>query len=269
MDQTINECSSFLREKLDFIPQTAIVLGSGLGAFADCLEDRTQIDYSMLEGWPVSTAPGHAGKLIAGRIGGKTILVMQGRVHYYEGYSMQDIIFPVRVLGKLGIADLVLTNASGGINYCYDPGDLVLVDDHINLMGCNPLRGENDDESGPRFPDMTYAYSGDLKRRMEKAALKESIHLQRGVYVAFPGPSYETPAEIRMARTMGADLVGMSTVPEVIAANHMGINVCAVSCVANYAAGMTSDRLTEEEVLAEMNKASSRLVRLIKAFMLG
>jgi len=266
MKKSVSHCVDQIKGNIPEIPDTAIILGSGLGAMADHLEDPVFIDYTALDGWPSSTAPGHAGRLVTGKLHGRPVMVMQGRIHYYEGYPIQQVVYPVRVLGKLGIKELVITNASGGINLCYRPGDLVLVQDHINFMGVNPLIGPNEKEWGERFPDMSYAYDEKLGSRMEEAALMNGISLQRGIYIAFPGPSYETPAEIRMARTLGADLVGMSTVPEVIAANHMGIKVCAVSCVANYAAGMTSERLSEAEVLTEMGKASDRLVKLLESF---
>jgi purine-nucleoside phosphorylase len=190
---------------------------------------------------------------------------MQGRVHFYEGYSPEEIVFPVRVFGELGVPFYFATNASGGVSYGLSPGDLVVVHDHINLQGYNPLRGKNEDSWGPRFPDMTCAYDRELIRMAEDAALETGIQVKRGVYAAFPGPSFETPAEIRMLRVLGADLVGMSTVPEVIAARHIGMRVCVISCVANLAAGMTENPLTHEEVLEEMGNAAGRLVRLVQA----
>jgi len=255
---------ALLRSKLGDPPETAIVLGSGLGAFAESMSDVEQLAYSEIPNWPVSTAPGHAGSLLKGSMVNKSILVMQGRVHYYEGYSPEQVVFPIRALAEWGIKNLLLTNASGGISYSLTPGDLVLLHDHINFMGFNPLRGENNDDWGERFPDMSYAYNRNLMKILEEAACLEGILLKRGVYIAFAGPSYETPAEIRMARLLGADVVGMSTVPEVITANHMGLNVAAISCVANHAAGMTSERLSEEEVLSEMARSSTRLVILLK-----
>ena len=261
----VREAVDFLRSQLGDPSRTAIVLGSGLGGFVDAMTNCASLNYSCIPNWPISTAPGHAGSLVKGELGGKTIVVMQGRVHYYEGYGPDQVVFPIRVLGEWGISNLLLTNASGGISHSLKPGDLVLIHDHINLTGFNPLVGKNIDKWGPRFPDMTYAYSEELMSLMEKAAINQGILTKRGVYVAFSGPSYETPAEIRMARLLGADLVGMSTVPEVITANHMGIRVAAISCVANYAAGMTSKRLTEGEVLSEMAKASGKLIALITA----
>jgi purine-nucleoside phosphorylase len=259
----VNEASEYIRQNVPFMPTTGIILGSGLGAFVDSMKNQITLDYDLIPGWPSSTAPGHAGRLVYGILNGSPLLVMQGRVHLYEGYSMEDVTFPTRVLGQLGLGNLIITNASGGIDHGLVPGDLVLIHDHINFMGQNPLIGPNCDNWGPRFPDMTYAYDRKLMDLASKSACEEKIQLKRGIYIAFSGPSYETPAEIRMSRILGADVVGMSTVPEVIVANHMGMRVCAISCVANYAAGMTSEKLTEEEVLNEMSRASDKLVRLL------
>lgn len=266
MSDQVMEAVDFLRSQLGTSPGTSVVLGSGLGGFVDSMTSCERINYSDIPNWPISTAPGHAGYLVKGKLDDKEILVMQGRIHYYEGYEPEQLIFPVRVLGEWGISNLLLTNASGGISHSFQPGDLVLINDHINFTGFNPLVGKNNDKWGPRFPDMTYAYSPELISALEKAAMDQRILIRKGVYIAFSGPSYETPAEIRMARLLGADLVGMSTVPEVIAANHMGIRVAAISCVANYAAGMTANRLTEEEVLSEMAKASEKVTALLTAF---
>jgi purine-nucleoside phosphorylase len=256
-----------IARRISLEPPIAVVLGSGLGALANGLDEAVAIPYDELPFWPHSTAPGHAGRLVVGRLSGIPLLAMQGRVHLYEGYSARDVVFPLRVLAALGVRTYVATNASGGVNLAYRPGDLVLVEDHINLMGDNPLVGTNEETWGVRFPDMTEAYSPRLIKAAEKAAASEGIWLKRGVYVGFKGPSFETPAEIRMARILGGDLVGMSTIPEVIAANHLGLEVIAISCVANFAAGMTKNRLTHEEVLEEMGKASDRLIRLVRAFL--
>lgn len=265
--ETVNEAVEYIKEQIPSIPETALILGSGLGAFVESMEDRIYMEYSIIPYWPVSTAPGHAGNLVYGKIEGIPVLVMQGRIHPYEGYGMEKVTFPVRVLGELGTERMIITNASGGINYGYNPGDLVLIYDHINFQGRNPLTGPNVSQWGPRFPDMTYAYDPELMDLASQVASKAGIQLKKGVYIAFSGPSYETPAEIRMARVMGADLAGMSTVPEVIVANHMNIKVCAISCVANYAAGITSNRLSEKEVLDEMSRTSSKLVTLLKEFL--
>lgn len=267
MKVSVFSASDHIKELIPCVPKTAVILGSGLGSLVDHMEDKVVIDYSAIPNWPASTAPGHAGKLVYGLFEDTPLLVMQGRVHLYEGYSMDEVSFPVRVLGQLGIENLFVTNASGGIDHSLDPGDLVLIHDHINLMGHNPLVGPNISEWGTRFPDMTYAYNRELMTIALQSAAHEGILLKKGVYIAFSGPSYETPAEIRMARVLGADVVGMSTVPEVIIANHMGIRVCAISCVANYAAGMTAAKLSEEEVINEMSKASGKLVRLITEFL--
>ncbi len=254
-----------IRSRILNVPEVVVVLGSGLGAFVEPIRDAVEIPYREIPRWPVSTAPGHAGKLVSGLLGDTPVLVMQGRVHFYEGYSPEEIVFPVRVFGELGVPFYFATNASGGVSYGLSPGDLVVVHDHINLQGYNPLRGKNEDSWGPRFPDMTCAYDRELIRMAEDAALETGIQVKRGVYAAFPGPSFETPAEIRMLRVLGADLVGMSTVPEVIAARHIGMRVCVISCVANLAAGMTENPLTHEEVLEEMGNAAGRLVRLVQA----
>ena len=248
-------------------PRVGIVLGSGLGAMADAVSDATVIPYGEIPNWPHATAIGHAGRLIIGTLEGVPVAVMQGRVHYYEGYEMSEVVFPVRVLGKLGIETLIVTNATGGVNLGYRPGDLVAIYDHINFMGNNPLIGPNEEKFGPRFPDMTYPYDSEYLDLLGEAAGDERISLHRGVYMAVTGPSYETPAEIRMARIMGADVVGMSTVPEVIAANHMGLRVAAVSCVSNFAAGVKPEKLHHEEVLSWMAQASDSLTRLIRAFL--
>jgi purine-nucleoside phosphorylase len=248
-------------------PRVGIILGSGLGGVADAVEGATVIPYEEIPHWPRSTAIGHAGRLVLGEMEGVPVAVMQGRVHYYEGYSMEEVTFPARVLGELGVGALVATNASGGVNLGYRPGDLAAIYDHINYMGTNPLIGANCEKWGPRFPDMTYAYDREYLELLEDAAADEKIPLRKAVYVAFSGPSYETPAEIRMARAMGADLVGMSTVPEVIVANHMSIRVAAVSCVSNFAAGVKSEKLHHQEVLDAMAHAADSLSGLIRAFL--
>ncbi len=265
--EEVNRAREELFRRIPFIPSVAVTLGSGLGALADALEDAVAVPYEEIPFWPRSTAPGHAGRLVAGCLGSVPVVAMQGRVHLYEGYSAREVVFPLRVLAALGVKTYVATNASGGINLTYRPGDLILIEDHINLMGDNPLVGPNEEAWGLRFPDMTEAYSSRLLDLAEKAGASEGIWLKRGVYVGFCGPSFETPAEIRMARTMGGDLAGMSTIPEVIAANHLGLEVVAISCVANFAAGMTKNRLTHEEVLEEMEKASGRLTRLVSALL--
>lgn len=265
--EKISEAIKFISEIIDQKPKRAIILGSGLGSLAESIECPKVIPYDDIPYWPRSTAPGHAGKLIFGIMEGIPTVIMQGRVHFYEGYTMQEVVFPVRVLGQIGINTLIVTNASGGINTDIPPGGIVVIQDHINFMGTNPLIGENDDELGTRFPDMTEAYDREYIQMLESAAEKENICLNRGTYIAFSGPSFETPAEIRMAEAIGADIVGMSTVPEVITANHMGIRVCGISCVANAAAGISKNKLTHQEVLDTMKNSSASICRLISAFL--
>lgn len=242
-----------------------VVLGSGLGAFADTLEGRVETPYSAIPGWPVSTAVGHAGKLVEGRIESTEVIVLAGRAHLYEGYSSQQVTFGISELYRRGVKSIVLTNAAGGINEKYRPGDLVLISDHINLLGTNPLTGPNDDLLGPRFPDMTEAYSKEYREIAKRAGHELGIVLAEGVYAATPGPSYETPAEIRYMRTIGADLVGMSTVPEAIVANHRGMKVLAISCVTNAAAGILPQKLVHEEVLEAGARVQDTLIKLLRA----
>ena len=242
-----------------------VVLGSGLGAFADTLENRKETPYSQIAGWPASTAVGHAGKLVEGRIGETPVIVLAGRAHLYEGYTAAQVVFGIRELARRGVRSVVLTNAAGGVNTSYKPGDLVLISDHINLLGANPLMGPNDEKIGPRFPDMSEAYSREYREIAKAAGASIGVELKEGVYAAMPGPSYETPAEIRFLRTIGADLVGMSTVPETIAANHMGVNVLAISCVTNMAAGILSQKLVHTEVLEVGARVRYTLVKLLRA----
>jgi purine-nucleoside phosphorylase len=248
-------------------PAVAMVLGSGLGAFAGELEDRIEILYAEIPHWPQSTAVGHEGKLVFGRLGELEMTVMSGRAHLYEGYTPAQVVFGVRVLGRLGARALVLTNAAGGIDRTMERGALVLISDHINLQGSNPLAGPNDESLGPRFPDMSEAYSARYREIAKAAAAELGISLSEGIYAAVLGPSYETPAEIRYLRAIGADLVGMSTAPETIAANHMGLKVLAISCVTNMAAGILLQKLSHEEVLETGAQVRDTLVRLLKAIL--
>lgn len=257
--------SKFLAERLAGEPEVGVVLGSGLGSFADELDGRVEIPYADIPGWPRSTAVGHAGKLVAGRIEGVHTVVLSGRAHLYEGYSAARVTFPVRVLRLLGVRALVLTNAAGGIRREFGQGALVAISDHINLQGVNPLAGANEEEFGPRFPDMTEAYAARFREIAKETAAELGIALPEGVYAALSGPSYETPAEIRYLRTIGADLVGMSTVPECIVANHMGVKVLAISCVTNMAAGILPQKIDHEEVLETGRKVRDTFVRLLKA----
>ncbi len=246
-------------------PLVAVVLGSGLGAFADELDDRLEVPYAEIPDWPASTAVGHAGRLVFGKLGDLEVVAQAGRAHLYEGHSPYHVTFGVRVLASLGVKSIVFTNAAGGINLKLARGGLVLISDHINLQGSNPLIGPNDDSLGPRFPDMSEAYSARY-REIARAAGKElGIELSEGVYAAMSGPSYETPAEIRYLRIIGADVVGMSTVPEVIVANHMGMRVLGISCVTNMAAGILPQKINHEEVLETGAMVRDTLVRLLKA----
>jgi purine-nucleoside phosphorylase len=242
-----------------------VVLGSGLGAFADSLENRVETPYAQIPGWPPSTALGHAGKLVEGRIGDREVIVLAGRAHLYEGYTPQQVTFGVRELQRRGVQSVILTNAAGSINVEYKPGDLVLISDHINLLGVNPLTGPNDEALGPRFPDMSEAYSEEYRDIARLAGESLGIALAEGVYAGVPGPSYETPAEIRYLRAIGADLVGMSTVPETIAANHMGMKVLAISCVTNMAAGVLPHKLDHKEVLETGARVRDTLAALLQA----
>jgi purine-nucleoside phosphorylase len=246
-------------------PKIGLVLGSGLGGFADSLSDATRIPFAEIPAFPRSTAIGHAGQLVIGTADVVPVAVMQGRVHLYEGYSAQEVAFPIRVFGRMGIHKVILTNAAGGINLNYQQGALVLIRDHINLQGANPLVGPNDDRFGARFPDMTQAYARPYRELAREEAGKLGMTLHEGVYAALPGPSYETPAEIKYLRTIGADLVGMSTVFEVIAARHMGIKVLAISCVTNMAAGILDQPLSHQEVMETGERVKTSFEGLLRA----
>ncbi len=259
----VEETVAYIHGKTDARPEIAIVLGSGLGQLGEKLEQVTVIPYEELPHWKSSTAPGHSGRLLFGRLGGKPVVCMQGRLHYYEGYSMEDITYPVRVMAKLGVKNLLLSNAAGGINTDFAPGQLMLITDHINFLGRNPLMGPNEADFGVRFCDMSYAYHPELRRIALEAAEELGQNLAQGVYVATTGPSYETPAEIRMFRMWGGSAVGMSTVPEVIVANHCGIRVMGISCITNMAAGVLDQPLTEEEVLETGAKSGAAFQTLM------
>ncbi len=246
-------------------PDIGLVLGSGLGAFADSLSDATRVPYAEIPSFPQSTAIGHAGRLVIGNAGNVAVAAMQGRVHQYEGYTAQQVAFPIRVFGRMGIKSVILTNATGGINLGFSQGALVLIRDHINLQGTNPLVGPNDDRFGVRFPDMTHAYSRAYREIAREEAAKLSIMLHEGVYAALLGPSYETPAEIEYLRRIGADLVGMSTAAEVIAARHMGIDVLAISCVTNMAAGILDQPLSHAEVMETGERVKGTFEALLQA----
>lgn len=257
--------AKFIRSKTKLRPKIALVLGSGLGAFADGLESATRIPYERIPHFPRSTAVGHAGRLVIGNVEDVAVAAMQGRVHFYEGYSLKDVIFPMRVFGRLGIRAAILTNAAGGINLGFKQGTLIVMRDHINLQGSNPLIGPNDERFGPRFPDMTHTYSKTYRAAALEEARRLGIEVSEGVYAALPGPSYETPAEIRYLRAIGADVVGMSTVPEVIAARHMGMRVLGISCVTNMAAGILDKPLDHGEVLATGERVKDNFMALVRA----
>ena len=254
----------FIAGRIRVQPRVAVVLGSGLGAFADALDHAVTILYADIPGWPQSTAVGHAGKMVIGLAGGVPVAALAGRAHLYEGYTAQQAAFGVRTLGRLGVKSFVLTNAAGGVNVAYQPGALVLISDHINLLGQNPLSGPNDETLGPRFPDMSEAYSKTCRAAAREVGRSMGMEMPEGVYAAVPGPSYETPAEIRYLRAIGADLVGMSTVPETIAANHMGLRVLGISCVTNHAAGVVDQKLDHKEVLEVGGRMKGTLIELLR-----
>jgi purine-nucleoside phosphorylase len=260
-----DSAAAFILSQTKLKPKIGLILGSGLGAFADDLAEAVRIPYAHIPSFPRSTAIGHAGQLVIGKSGEVPVAVMQGRVHLYEGYSAAEVAFPIRVLGRMGIRAVILTNAAGGINLEYGQGALVILRDHINLQGQNPLTGANDDRFGAPFPDMTYTYAKGYREIALEEGKKLSIPPREGVYAALLGPSYETPAEIRYLRAIGADLVGMSTVPEAIAARHMGINVLAISCVTNMAAGILDQPLNHEEVLEVGRRVTGQFVALLRA----
>jgi purine-nucleoside phosphorylase len=256
----------YILGKTKLRPTVALVLGSGLGKFADDLSGATKIPYAKIPHFPPSTAIGHAGQLVVGNIGATPVAVMQGRVHFYEGYSLKEVTFPMRVFGRMGIQAVVLTCACAGLDKeKVQPGSLMLFRDHINLQGSNPLSGPNEDRFGPRFPDMSKAYSENFRRIARQTAQEKGIEVTEGVYVAIPGPSYETPAEIRFLRNIGADMVGMSTVPEVIVARHMGMEVMAIGCVTNYGAGMLDQPINHEEVLEVGRQVYGKFSTLLRA----
>lgn len=257
--------AKFILGKTKLRPRVGLVLGSGLGAFADELDNAARIPYAKIPGFPVSTAVGHAGRLVLGKAGGVPVAAMQGRVHLYEGYSPRDVVFPMRVLARLGVRAAILTNAAGGINLEFKQGALVVIRDHINLQGSNPLAGPNEEKFGPRFPDMTQAYWAAYREIALAEAKRLGIEVHEGVYAALSGPSYETPAEIRTLRAVGADLVGMSTVPEVIVARHMGVRVLGISCVTNMAAGILDRVIDHAEVMETGERVKGQFVALLRA----
>lgn len=261
----IEEAAAALRPRIGATPDVAIVLGSGLGEFTSALRDAVSCAYGDIPHWPASAVVGHAGTLVAGTIRGKRVAALSGRAHVYEGHDMRTVTFATRVIARLGVPVLILTNAAGGINLAFKPGTLMLIEDHLNLMGTNPLVGPNDERLGPRFPDMTEVYSKRLRGVAATAAAAAAVALARGVYAAVHGPSYETPAEIRYLRTIGADAVGMSTVPEAIVARHMGMEVMGVSCITNPAAGILPQPLVHDEVMAVARRVRAGFCALLEA----
>jgi purine-nucleoside phosphorylase len=258
----LDEAATLVRSRTPLRPAVGVVLGSGLGAFADALEEAAVLPFGEIPHFPASTVDGHRGALVVGLCRGVPVAVMKGRVHFYEGYRLDEVVFPVRVLGRLGVRALLLTNAAGAINPAFAPGDLMVIEDHVNLLG-NPLLGRNEDALGPRFPDMSEAYDRRLRDALEAAGRAAGARVHRGVYVAMTGPSYETPAEIRMARVLGADAVGMSTVPEVIAARHVGMRVAGLSCLTNMAAGVSDRALDHAEVLETGERTKAALLEVL------
>lgn len=263
--EKVCQCYESVRKRTDFEPKVAIVLGSGLGDYAEDIEVVSELNYSEIENFPVSTVPGHAGKFIFGYVNKVPVVCMKGRIHYYEGYPISDVVLPTRLMYMLGAKILFLTNASGGINDNFHAGTLMMIEDQISCFAPNPLMGANVEEFGTRFPDMSEVYDRDLQKIIEETAKENQVELQKGVYAQLTGPSFESPAEIRMLRTCGADAVGMSTVVEAIVANHMGMKICGISCVCNLAAGMTANPLTHEEVQQAANEAAPQFKKLLTA----
>lgn len=259
----LQNCLKCVRKKTDFKPEVAVVLGSGLGDYAAQIKVECEIPYSEIEGFPVSTVPGHAGKFVFGYVDEVPVVCMKGRVHYYEGYDISDVVLPIRLMYLLGAKILFLTNAAGGVNGSFHAGDLMLIKDHIAVFAPNPLIGENIEELGTRFPDMSKVYDRDLQEVIRHKAKEHNIFLQEGVYTQLTGPSFESPAEIKLLRTLGCDAVGMSTVVEAIAANHCGMRICGISCISNMAAGMTDNPLNHEEVQEAADMAAPKFKKLV------
>lgn len=263
----IEQTAAHIRARCGAVPDTAVVLGSGLGDFADRLLDAIATPYADLPHWPVSTVVGHSGRLVIGNVGARRVAALAGRAHFYEGHDLATVVFGVRVMGRLGVRQVILTNAAGGINTSFAQGALMIIDDHINLLGTNPLVGPNDDRLGARFPDMSEVYSSRMRRVADEAAIAAGVPVQHGVYVATHGPSYETPAEIRYFRSIGADAVGMSTVPEAIAARHMGLDVLGISCITNMAAGVLPGPLNHDEVMDTARRVRGSFIALLEGIL--
>ena len=257
------KCTESVKARIQFRPEIALVLGSGLGDYAKEMDVKESISYSEIEGFPVSTVPGHEGRFLFGYVKGVPIVAMQGRVHYYEGYPITDVVLPVRLMVLLGAKTVILTNAAGGVNFNFQPGDLMMITDHITTVVPSPLIGANIDELGPRFPDMSEVYDKELREIIRQAARNTGISLQQGVYVQLTGPAYETPAEIRMCRTWGADAVGMSTACEAVVARHMGLKVCGISCITNLASGMSGKPLDHKEIQETADRVAEEFKRLV------
>jgi len=263
MIEKIKAAANFIKERFDKKIDLAIILGSGLGELAEKVKKPVIIPYNQIPDFPVSTITGHKGRLVIGELKEKTVLCMQGRIHYYEGYDMKKVIFPIYVIRSLGIEKLIITNAAGGTSYDYAPGDLMLITGHINNTGVDPLRGDNLDEFGPRFPDLTTVYNKEFIKLTEEVAKELKIEIKKGIYCGNSGPTYESPAEIKMMKSWGANAVGMSTVPEVIAAAHCGMKVLGISCITNFAAGITDKPLTHDEVIETTNQTKNKFIKLI------
>lgn len=263
MYEKIIESTEYIKKIIDIKPEIGLILGSGLGDLAENIKNKVEIKYSDIPNFPVSTVKGHDGKLIIGELEGKDVIAMKGRFHYYEGYSQADTTIPVRVMKMMGVKNIIVTNAAGGVNKDFNAGDLMIIKDHINLSGSNPLIGKNDDRIGPRFPDMSDAYSKDKRKLVKDCAKELGINIKEGVYVYLSGPNYETPAEIKMLQILGGDAVGMSTVPEVLTAVHCGICVIGISCITNMAAGISQNKLNHEEVIETTERVKNDFSKLV------
>lgn len=266
--EKVKESADFIRERIDKAPSTGVILGSGLGSLVDKMEDKIIIPYKEIPNFPQSSVAGHAGNLVIGRMGKEIIIAMQGRFHFYEGFTMKEVTYPIYVMKLLGVKNLIVTNACGGINRAFVPGDLMLLTDYINMLGNNPLIGENDERLGVRFPDMSEAYSLELLAKAEETAKALGIAYQKGVYAIFSGPCYETAAEIRAYERLGADAIGMSTVPETIVANYLGMKVLGIACITNMATGIAREKHTHEEVVRIANESSSKLCAWVEKLLL-
>ncbi|MEG0642007.1 MAG: purine-nucleoside phosphorylase [Clostridium sp.] len=262
--KNIETASSYILSKSKYKPEIGLILGSGLGSIADLIEEPEFYPYEELPNFPTSTVEGHAGRLVIGKLEGKIVIAMQGRFHFYEGYSMQEVTFPVRVMKLLGVEKLIVTNAAGAVNTNFKPGDLMIITDHLNLSGSNPLMGKNLDTFGARFPDMSTAYAPELREKVKSVAKSLNLDIKEGVYAMMSGPTYETPAEVKMVRILGGDAVGMSTAPEVIVANHSGLKVVGISCLTNMAAGILAQPLNHEEVIETSNMVKNNFIDLMK-----